>query len=82
MLLLTSPAWFRGTFFFLQNQTSRVAYLGSNTELQFIKNQYQELGLSCALKREPRGFAFLFSDASWQERLFDVFPIIHYMGIS
>lgn len=74
VLLLAPPGCFCGSFFLFQSQASHVAHLGRNTELGFIKSRCQELGLSCALKREPRGFAFLFSDISWQERLFDVVP--------
>lgn len=74
VLLLAPPGCFCGRVFFLQSQASYVTYLGSNSELRFIQRQCQELGLGCALKREPRGFAFLFSDTFWQERLSDGVP--------
>lgn len=74
VLLLAPLGCFCGRFFFLQSQASHVTYLGSNSELRFIQRQCQELGLGRALKREPRGFAFLFSDTFWQERLSDGVP--------
>lgn len=61
VLLLAPPVWFCGFFLwvFFRSQASHVAYLGSSTESRFIQSQCQELGLSCAPKPEPRGFAFL-----------------------